>query len=259
MSMSNDNKDLHSNDNSSLLAWAVENITEWNDDYTHLRSDKSQITLLYTKGTRWIVDCFNEWIWEDYTCAIDHYEDLGELRFCTPYPQVITKQEWLNAKASKDTPTTSPEATQELSNAKAGHIHAELMAEYALVAKTNPKPWKEFEFNEDYQGWLPMIRSPKWAESVKYRRKPIPPKTMNIGGIVVEAWPLDHLPPYGSSYWTIVLDGTDSKFISQKYTNQILKYDENVSYSGKAFSTKEQAQAVANALNTVYNRAIGRE
>ncbi len=29
------------NDNTELLTWAVENIAEWNDDYTHLRSDST--------------------------------------------------------------------------------------------------------------------------------------------------------------------------------------------------------------------------
>ena len=139
-----------------------------------------------------------------------------------------------------------------------GHVHAELMAEYALVANTNPKPWKEFEFKDPGSvNWIGCSNGTmlfqNWRE---YRRKPTPLKTMNIGGIVVEAWPLDKLPTT-KVYWSvIVLDGIfratacDINYVPGPHRNRL--------DTGKAFSTEEQAQAVADALNLVYNRALGK-
>jgi hypothetical protein len=81
---------------------------------------------------------------------------------------------------------------------------------------------------------------------------------MNIGGVIVEAWPLEEMPPAGLSYWALIVED-NAKFDADKFTNDLDSLDEAILYAGKAFSTKEQAQAVADALNLVYNRALGRE
>ena len=178
----------------------------------------------------------------------------------TPKPQVITKEEWSNGVllwqdgiAAKNAPTSSSEPIT-------GHVHAEIMAEYALVAKTNPEPWKEFEqYVEELGSWIPLVEHSHWFSTrIKYRRKPAPPKTMDIGGVVVEAWPLEEMPPAGLSYWALIVED-NAKFDVDKFTNDQDSLDEAILYAGKAFSTKEQAQAVADALNLVYNRALGRE
>jgi hypothetical protein len=247
------------NPNQELLSWAVESIKEWNHDYTHLRSDKSTSPVFYTTGY-WHVIHRNIWDnpskdgWRGQWCNL-----VGK-KFSTDSPQVITKEEWLEGVALlkhyddglvMDAPTSSSEAQQ-------GHVHAEIMAEYALVAKTNPEPWKEFEaLNSEVKGWEELDTSPRWFEDAQYRRKPTPPKTMNIGGIVVEAWPLEEMPPAGLSYWALIVED-NAKFDVDKFTNDQDSLDEAILHAGKAFSTKEQAQAVADALNLVYNRAIGR-
>lgn len=236
------------NPNQELLSWAVENIKEWDDDYTHLRSDSADYnSLFYTRGTSW------KHIDAQWVCAGEEYttdEDLYR-QFATNTPQVITKQEWLDGVAAKNAPTSSPEAQQ-------GHVHAEIMAEYALVAKTNPEPWEEFESKHKRGGdWVTMYDHPYWDVDCDYRRKPTPPKTMDIGGVVVEAWPLEEMPPAGLSYWALIVED-NAKFDVDKFTNDQDSLDEAILYAGKAFSTKEQAQAVADALNLVYNRAIGK-
>lgn len=54
-----------------------------------------------------------------------------------------------------------------------GHPHAALMAEYAEVAKTNPRPWEEFEYSDGSNlGWIHCIKSPEWLPEHNYRRKP---------------------------------------------------------------------------------------
>lgn len=248
--------------NQELLSWAVENIKEWNDDYTHLRSDDSHHSLFFSYGD-FIKDGDGTWCWDSRNGDVLDVSVIYDKSFCTKPAQVITKEEWLEGVALlkhyddglvMDAPTSSPEPQR-------GHVHADLMAEYALVAKTNPEPWKEFEvFNSAVKGWEELHTSPRWFADAQYRRKPTPPKTMNIGGIVVEAWPLDHMPPYGGSYWTLQLGlETEHCVAPCEFTNNIDQFDQQALYAGKAFPTKEQAQAVADALNLVYNRALGRE
>ena len=264
------------NDNTQLLTWAVENITEWNDDYTHLRSDSGEVnSLFYTNGTSWRIRG-GEW-----ACPMgDDYTDDDD--FCTSFstktPQVITKQEWSNgvlpwqdAKLRNAFNTvlemrhsSSCKPQQGLNEVQVGHIHANLMAEYAEVAKTNPEPWKEFEYlcgyykdGEEVDVWEPCLADLCFRAEVKYRRKPSPPKTMTIGGIVVEAWPLesnsDLAQPY---YWAVEIDDGGNFYAGEFKRAVFAELFYNLLAKGKVFSTKEQAQAVADALNKVYNDAL---
>lgn len=240
------------NDNTELLTWAVENITEWNDDYTHLRSDCSASTpLFYTKGGGWVVYEPGTWFGEkrgdEYTAQ--RFDDTD---FSTKTPQVITKQDWEAALAATHTDSSSCKPLQ-------GHIHANLMAEYAEVALTNPEPWKEFEYlcgyykdGEEVDIWEPCLADLCFRAEVKYRRKPTPPKTMNIGGIVVEAWPLG-VGDSCTRLHTVRLNCNGYYVRSADANGKSLAI---LLSSGKAFSTKEQAQAVADALNKLYNDAL---
>lgn len=218
--------------NQELLSWAVENIEEWDDDYTHLRSDISKEPFFTTKNYPWYIDPDDkQWKYNDLRGYGRAYLEAGK-EFSTDTPQVITKEEWTAAIIAKNASTTSSQAQQ-------GHVHAELMAEYALVAKTNPEPWKEFEvLNSEVKGWEELDASPRWFPDAQYRRKPTPPKTMNIGGIVVEAWPLEEMPSAGLSYWALIVED-NAKFDADKFTNDQDSLDEAILYAGKAFSTKE--------------------
>lgn len=241
--------------NEELLSWAVENIKVWDDDYTHLRSDFSSEPFFTNTKYPWYIDYDDkQWNYDDKVSGYGYhaYLEVGE-KFSTDTPQVITREDWEAAIAAKNAPTSSSEPLQ-------GHVHAELMAEYALVAKTNPAPWKEFESKHKRgEDWVTMYDHPYWDVDCDYRRKPTPPKTMDIGGVVVEAWPLDHMPPYRGSYWTLQLGlETEHCVAPCEFTNNIDQFDQQALYAGKAFPTKEQAQAVADALNLVYNRALGK-
>ena len=194
------------NDNTELLTWAVDNITTWNHDYTHLRSDCT-VNPFYTKEcarSSWMAE-YGRW-GTSALVTTGLFHEL-EAKFSTKTPQVITKQEWQDAKLRNAFNTvlemrhsiskvdnTAQDGFQSQEEAQHGHIHAKLMAEYAEVAKTNPEPWKEFEKGilDDNGGleWVSMTLLDAFESWHKYRRKPSPPKTMHIGGIVVEAWPL---------------------------------------------------------------------
>ena len=248
------------NDNNELLTWAVQNITTWNHDYTHLRSDCS-VNPFYTKEcarSSWMAE-YGRW-GTSALVTTGLFHEL-EAEFSTKTPQVITKQQWQHAKlrVACNTVLETPSTTS--CKPVLGHIHAGLMAEYAEVALTNPEPWKEFEKGIlDDNGeleWVSMTLLDAFESWHKYRRKPSPPKTMNIGGIAVEAWPLESSSyldqPY---YWAVEIDDGGNFYAGEFKWTVFTKLFYNLLAKGKVFSTKEQAQAVADALNKVYNDAL---
>ena len=48
-------EEVQANPNQELLDFCVKNITEWDDEYTHIRSDDSYIPIFYSTGD-WEVD-----------------------------------------------------------------------------------------------------------------------------------------------------------------------------------------------------------
>ena len=253
------------NDNTELLTWAVDNITTWNHDYTHLRSDCT-VNPFYTKEcarSSWMAE-YGRW-GTSALVTTGLFHEL-EAKFSTKTPQVITKQEWQDAKlrnafntvlemrySSSEADNTAQDGFQSQEEAQHGHIHAKLMAEYAEVAKTNPEPWKEFEGRpKTSTRWQELDDHPGWLDIFEYRRKPSPPKTMNIGGIVVEAWPLG-VGDSCTRLHTVRLNCNGYYVRSADANGKSLAI---LISSGRAFSTKEQAQAVADALNKVYNDAL---
>ena len=232
------------NPNQELLTWAVENITEWNDDYTHLRSD-STLTPFFTKNGRygWHPGIYpRDWVTNEIYPE-KYFKNLDK-EFSTKTLQVITKQEYIDAVNALK---TSQEVQQ-------GHIHAAIMAEYAEVAKTNPEPWKEFQVQWDKCGGWYEVELLYFSAKHNYRRKPSPPKTMKIGGIVVEACPLKHYGHTGSGVWTILCES--GKFGVYTFNHTVCKFDEDLLYAGYVFATQQEAQAVADALNNLYKKAV---
>lgn len=250
--MTNQNAELHSNE--ELLSWAVENIKVWDDDYTHLRSDFSSEPFFTNTKYPWYIDYDDkQWNYDDKVSGYGYhaYLEVGE-KFSTDTPQVITREDWEAAIAAKNAPTSSSEPLK-------GHIHAELMVEYALVAKTNPEPWREFQYWEEYdQVWLELDEDSSFHSSTEYRRKPTPPKTMNIGGIIVEAWPLEKASEVNVSRYYMPAIDCGGGFTVQDAEWYSDRYDISALENNIVFSTKEQAQAVADALNLVYNRALNK-
>lgn len=82
--------------NKELLDYAVENIPEWLDDkWTHLRSDNSAASLFWSKGEPWKVGS-SDGLW--YIDSSDPSFFVISYTFKTKTAQVITKQEYLDAK-----------------------------------------------------------------------------------------------------------------------------------------------------------------
>lgn len=62
-----------------------------------------------------------------------------------------------------------------------GHVHADLMAQYAKDAKTNPKPWQLWQMKVALTGeWVDFYgEGPIWDTDTEYRRKP-EPRYLNV-------------------------------------------------------------------------------
>ena len=52
-----------------------------------------------------------------------------------------------------------------------GHIHAELMAQYAEDAKQYDRPWEMWQHG-DHEDWVGCTTHPSWHKGHSYRRKP---------------------------------------------------------------------------------------
>ena len=52
-----------------------------------------------------------------------------------------------------------------------GHIHAELMAQYAEDAKQHDRPWELWQHG-DHEVWVGCATHPSWEIDHSYRRKP---------------------------------------------------------------------------------------
>lgn len=63
-----------------------------------------------------------------------------------------------------------------------GHVHAELMAQYAEDAKTHAKPWKLWQVKSKDCTWDDCGFHPTWRRCLQYRRKP---KTHIVNGVEI--------------------------------------------------------------------------
>ena len=53
-----------------------------------------------------------------------------------------------------------------------GHVHAELMAQYAEDARNHKEPWKLWELRVKGGDWYDCSLHPYWLETQEFRRKP---------------------------------------------------------------------------------------
>ena len=124
----------------------------------------------------------------------------------------------------------------------AGHVHAELMMQYALDAKTNEKPWELWEFKlKDETYWSNPKSELTFISNVEYRRKP---KTISINGFDVPEAVKEPLEKY-AQYYAVNFGEIDHvssyTWINDGVDNRCLK-------SGVIHLTKESAIQHAKAL-----------
>lgn len=102
-----------------------------------------------------------------------------------------------NSFLKRETPTHSPQQVLEMAGMeKKGHIHAELMAQYAEDAMTNDKPWEMYQIKTVQNIWKDIGGQFIFDSNLTYRRKP---KTHTVHG--VEIPDLRVSPKYGEYYY----------------------------------------------------------
>lgn len=81
--------------------------------------------------------------------------------------------------------------------AEQGHVHAELIAQYAEDAKTTDKPWKNFQWRTRDSTWLAMQKDMQFESKYEFRRKP---KPHNVHGVEIPVF--EFTPKVGERYYT---------------------------------------------------------
>ena len=81
-----------------------------------------------------------------------------------------------------------------------GHIHADLMVQYAEDAKQYDQPWELWQHG-DHETWTSCTTHPSWFTDHQYRRKP---RTVQIGDIEVPE-PCKVEPEDGQEYYIPLL------------------------------------------------------
>ena len=79
-----------------------------------------------------------------------------------------------------------------------GHIHAELMAQYAEDAKQHDRPWELWQ-QGDREVWVGCTYNPNWEIDRSYRRKP---QTIMLGEYEVPK-PCREPLRSGQKFWTV--------------------------------------------------------
>ena len=129
-----------------------------------------------------------------------------------------------------------------------GHVHAELMAEYAKDAAKSKEPWKDWEISASFDStyWISCTRNPGWDLDRHYRRKP---KTVTINGIVVNKGLTE------ANYDTLVYIPAlhlHEKYIALRFEDAFKRGLER----GLAHATKEDAIAMADAMLAFSHEAV---
>ena len=121
-----------------------------------------------------------------------------------------------------------------------GHVHAELMAEYAKDAAKSTEPWKGWEITDSFEPtyWISCTRNPGWDTEYNYRRKP---KTVTINGIIVNKGLTE--AKYDDKVFMTALNSPD-KYIALRFEGKLRSNLER----GLLHSTKEDAIAMADAI-----------
>lgn len=95
-----------------------------------------------------------------------------------------------------------------------GHVHAELMAQYAEDAKTSKTPWELWQVKCDAGIWHLCKDYPRWECTREYRRKP---KTKLIHGVEIPIF--EFTPKAGEKYYTA--DVSSPEFFEQWHKSSV--------------------------------------
>ena len=134
-----------------------------------------------------------------------------------------------------------------------GHIHAELMLQYAQDAQETDKPWELWEVYGKITGrWIPLSECFPFISEFHYRRKPKMLSVTLASGEVV-SWPAPHRTEleYGDIYYFVDVDG--SAMVEEW---DCLEWDKRTLVDGWVHLTEDAAKQHAAALRKINTQGM---
>ena len=140
----------------------------------------------------------------------------------------------------------------EVREEKQGHIHADLMLQYAQDAMETPRPWERWEVYGKVTGtWIPLSEGEglSFIPAHQYRRKP-KVITVTLANGETVSWPEPHRTEleYGDSYFYV--DSTVDGAVGVKKW-ACAPWDRTTLSSGLLYLTKQAAEQHAAALRKI--------
>ena len=122
------------------------------------------------------------------------------------------------------------------------HPNAQILAQLAEIAKTNPEPWKRLEVQIGDRWMQCGDCAPLLLPNVVFRIKP---DTVNIGGVELEG-PLRYAPEDGTRLW-LLFDHTRTPDVPTLFSAQL---SDHIRYlnEGRLFASKEARDKYQAAL-----------
>ena len=131
------------------------------------------------------------------------------------------------------------------------HPNAQILAQLAEIAKTDPEPWKRLEVQDIYGNWVkcgPHISL--LNPDVVFRIKPA---TVNIGGVELEG-PLREAPEEGTKLW-LLFDPTPTSYAPLTFFQSPPEHIRWLS-ERRLFASKEARDKYQDALVKLANGEI---
>lgn len=154
--------------------------------------DNALIDIKFADGTEvnWHREDFWSWTQNGRDDDITHY------RIRQPEPCQECEGNGADEELEEDCSMDAKEFDLANEPEQQGHVHAELMAQYAEDAKIHAEPWKLWQFSFSGDKWLKLRENPSWGTKLKYRRKP---ETHIVNGVKIPD--LRVAPERGDSYY----------------------------------------------------------
>ena len=123
------------------------------------------------------------------------------------------------------------------------HPNAQILAQLAEIAKTDPEPWKRLEVQDIYGNWVKCGSQITLLNPAVILR--IKPATVNIGGVELEG-PLREGPEKGTRLW-LLFDHTPTPDASLSFFPSHLEHIRWLN-EGRLFASKEARDRYQAAL-----------
>lgn len=132
----------------------------------------------------------------------------------------------------------------------AGHIHAELMKQYAEDAAKSETPWKNWEFTYGSDNfWESADWHPSWDIGCKYRRKP-KQKFIEFNGKKFEIFA--EKPERGAEYWIVNV----ARHVNVHQYHYDSTFDADNFDINNCFKDEKTAKSFAEELKKIFNNVV---